>query len=200
LAVIISLVLLGLGSLQGSQTFPFDAKKCQRELEVMKGILQTTVDFVAKELSGVDGGTKKSRFEFGPIIWNSERITAFYLAGQGAVFTIPASAVRSPHRYADRVKMAFGTEVYYRLKQIDINGNSHYSDSIMIKNGSPDKMTDLSAFSRIYPNPFKTETMIEYYLTEPSLITIKVFDNQGRLLRILDKGKMKTIADKLKEI
>ena len=112
LVIFVSLALLGLGSLHGSQTFLFDTKKCQRELEVMKGILQTTLEFVAKEFSGDDAGVKRGRFEWGPMLSSSDSITTFYLAGQGAVFTIPASAVRGPHRYGDRLKVAFGPESF----------------------------------------------------------------------------------------
>jgi hypothetical protein len=56
---------------------PFDVKKSQAELEIMKGILGTTAKFVAQN------------FQKRTSPWNSFNISAYYLVGQGAVFTIP---------------------------------------------------------------------------------------------------------------
>lgn len=90
-------VLWSLKSFQGAQLQPFDLKKCQQELEIMKGILRTTLGFASQELA--TGWRKEKaetkftakRFVFGRSDFN---IGAFYLAGQGAVFTIPTSGFR----------------------------------------------------------------------------------------------------------
>jgi hypothetical protein len=62
---------------------PFDVKKAQAELEIMKGILGTTAKYVAKNY-------QKNTWP-----WNSSNISAYYLAGQGTVFVIPTSGFRS---------------------------------------------------------------------------------------------------------
>ena len=106
-----SLALFGFENLLGSQTPPFDPTKCQRELEVMKGILRTTLDFAGKEYSGGETSGMKGRFKIGPEFLNPGNITAFYLAGQGAVFTIPASTIRNSFlRHGEHMKIAIGPE------------------------------------------------------------------------------------------
>jgi hypothetical protein len=95
---VIGVVLLSLNGSQSAQVQPFDLRKCQQELEIMKGILRTTLGFASQELGS---SLKNEKVETKP---GSKRIVfarggdfsigAFYLAGQGAVFTIPTSGVR----------------------------------------------------------------------------------------------------------
>jgi hypothetical protein len=66
----------------------FDIKKSGRDLEVMKGIIKTTLGFVSEEIRG-----PRSAGQYGRIgeFYGPSSINAYYLVGQGAVFTIPAS-------------------------------------------------------------------------------------------------------------
>jgi hypothetical protein len=41
-------------------------------------------------------------------------------------------------------------------------------------------------FANIYPNPFNPSTTISYSLPHKGLVSIKVFDSKGRLVRILE--------------
>jgi len=92
-------VFLCLGALcwaQTARTELFDAKKSQQELEIMKGILATTLNFVAQEVQKPAAGTRaEGRLAYS---WGGGmfRPSAFYLVGQGAVFVIPASSLRVP--------------------------------------------------------------------------------------------------------
>ena len=90
LVLVASLLLLWWKATPGSQSQLFDSKKSQQELEIMKGILRTTLDFAAKELQGISSDDKRARFEVGGF----SNISAFYLYGQGAVFAIPTSSLR----------------------------------------------------------------------------------------------------------
>ncbi len=77
----------------------------------MKGILRTTLDFAGKEYSSGETGVTRGRFNMGPAFLNSGSLTAFYLAGQGAVFTIPASTIRGSFlRHGEHMKIAIGPE------------------------------------------------------------------------------------------
>jgi hypothetical protein len=68
----------------------------------------------------------------------------------------------------------------------------HLSDlTVPVESIPVDKPDELS-FSRSYPNPFSTETTIEYYLPEPCHATVKIFNMQGRILRILDDTNKNT--------
>jgi hypothetical protein len=99
---VVCITLWSLNSFQGAQVQPFDLRKCQQELEIMKGILRTTLGFASQELATglksdkVETKPGAKRFVFGRS--GDFNIGAFYLAGQGAVFTIPTSSVRDMMR------------------------------------------------------------------------------------------------------
>lgn len=69
----------------------FDTKKSTQDLEVMKGILRTTLELLYKDLDGQGSNRKSSSFFRGS--WGFSTIKAYYLYGQGAVFTIPSSTI-----------------------------------------------------------------------------------------------------------
>jgi len=101
IVTVVCVMLWSLNSFQSAQVQPFDLKKCQQELEIMKGILRTTLGFASQELAAglksdkVETKPGAKRFTFGR---GDFSIGAFYLAGQGAVFTIPTSSVRDMMR------------------------------------------------------------------------------------------------------
>jgi 3',5'-cyclic AMP phosphodiesterase CpdA len=65
-----------------------------------------------------------------------------------------------------------------------------YDDQIVLTRSLSDiAVPEGISFSRCYPNPFNTETAIEYYLPEPCRITIKIIDFQGKIIRVLDDGE-----------
>ena len=91
LIILITVALLSWKATPGSQSQLFDLRKSRQELEIMKGILRTTLEFAAKELGTPDSETMKNKIylNFGGL----SNIGAFYLYGQGAVFTIPTSSL-----------------------------------------------------------------------------------------------------------
>lgn len=105
LMVVISLALLSWEATPSSQSQLFDLKKSRQELEIMKGILRTTLDFAAKEFRSPDSDANKNKF-----FLNSggfSNISAFYLYGQGAIFTIPTSSLhRSLNANLKAVKLS----------------------------------------------------------------------------------------------
>ena len=108
LIILISLALLSWEATPSSQSQLFDLKKSRQELEIMKGILRTTLDFAAKEFHSPDLDTKKNKFflNFG----GPSNISAFYLYGQGAVFTIPTSGLhRSLNAHLKAVNLSLAT-------------------------------------------------------------------------------------------
>ena len=65
-----------------------------------------------------------------------------------------------------------------------------YDDQIVVTRTKSDlEVADESSFSRSYPNPFNTDTSIEYFLSEPCHVTIKIFDLHGRILRIVENSE-----------
>jgi hypothetical protein len=79
---------------QASRQELFDGKKSGRDLEVMKGIIRTTLGFVTDEInSSQPAGTRSKYPRAIGEYYGSSSIAAYYLVGQGAVFTIPASSI-----------------------------------------------------------------------------------------------------------
>lgn len=109
LLLAVSVGLLSFAPAQNSQSTLFDAKKSQQELQIMKGILSTTLGFVASELRSREAGTsKQGDVHLGRVYersWGASGIGAYYLYGQGATFIIPISSLglmisRSSHAFA----------------------------------------------------------------------------------------------------
>ena len=91
---------LGLGAwtlAQSGRTDLFDQKKADQELEIMSGILGTTLNFAAREALGT-GTAERHEHEELTGRWGSSGVAAFYLYGQGATFLIPTSGLRIPVR------------------------------------------------------------------------------------------------------
>ena len=108
---------------QGTKTDLFDLKRSQQELEIMKGILSTTLNFVSQEIKKPATPAAASTEAPHPFavypqgLWSFSRISAYYLYGQGAVFVIPSSgwqlrnlAAASPEGY-ERAMEAYGQSV-----------------------------------------------------------------------------------------
>ena len=70
---------------------------------------------------------------------------------------------------------------YYRLKQIDNDGEYAYSDIVTINVGLPDEYY----LSQNYPNPFNPETKIDFTLPEKQQVRLRVYNTLGELVREL---------------
>jgi len=67
------------------------------------------------------------------------------------------------------------TSYSYRLKQIDFDGSFEYSKTIEINFSKPGKF---SLFQN-YPNPFNPTTSINFEITKPEFVSLKVYDIIG---------------------
>ena len=68
--------------------------------------------------------------------------------------------------------------IYYRLKQIDINGDYKYSHVVALNNVEKGALTIQS----LYPNPFGKEIGILFNKTVTSPVAVSIFDAEGKLL------------------
>jgi hypothetical protein len=74
--------------------------------------------------------------------------------------------------------------VFYRLKQIDFNGEFEYSNEIMVEVLN---LTDYQLFQN-YPNPFNPSTSIKYSIPSQSKLKISLYDIIGNEVSVLFEG------------
>jgi 3',5'-cyclic AMP phosphodiesterase CpdA len=65
----------------------------------------------------------------------------------------------------------------------------YYTDAVVPVELTSFYIPNSFSFSKSYPNPFNIETTIEYYLPEPCYVTVKIYNMQGKTIRILDDSK-----------
>lgn len=70
---------------------------------------------------------------------------------------------------------------YYKLKQIDFNGQFEFSKTIQVEVSLPVKFS----LEQNYPNPFNPSTIIKYTLGSKEFVELKVFDVLGNEVSIL---------------
>lgn len=109
----------------------------------------------------------------------------------GKVFTqigfVNGAGTTTQHKdytYADATLSDFNiSTTYYRLKQVDLDGKTSYSNVI------PLSLKDILSW-KLYPNPVKDKLTIELNLTADTKVNVQVISKDGRLLLNADKGML----------
>lgn len=81
----------------------------------------------------------------------------------------------SPNEYFFEYHPTGGNKFYFRLKQIDIDGETTYSNVICVDLTVP---SQYHLFQN-YPNPFNPKTTISYNLPRDGNVSIKIYDILG---------------------
>lgn len=113
-------------------------------------------------------------FEIQRKLENLDWITIGFVNGKGTT-TEPTS-----YTYFDDVSELISNRIYYRLKQIDYNGDYEFSDEIEVITIPLEY-----GLSQNFPNPFNPSTRIKYEIPENTNVTLEVFDVLGRLMKTL---------------
>ena len=82
----------------------------------------------------------------------------------------------SPKNYFFIDEQAQSGKSFYRLKQIDFDGQYEYSDEVEVYLNAPADYV----LKQNFPNPFNPATTITYSLPKAVFVTLKIFDGLGR--------------------
>ncbi len=85
------------------------------------------------------------------------------------------------YSFQDNVKSLQSNEVYYRLKQLDLNGSYEYSKEVMVSVTTPANFS----LAQNFPNPFNPSTQINYSIPQNTHVLLKVYDSNGREVAVL---------------
>jgi uncharacterized protein (TIGR03790 family) len=74
---------------------------------------------------------------------------------------------------------------YYRLRQVDLDGTSHYSEPISVINGVVSDAEEKAGRTRFglaqnYPNPYNPTTTIQFDIAITDFVSLKVYDITGK--------------------
>ncbi len=125
-------------------------------------------------------------------IERSEDATEFYTVAfvQGA----GTSTESREYVYTDNVEYKGGETIFYRLKQVDLDGRVEYSDIVEVIFDVPKDFV----LHQNYPNPFNPSTTIKYAVPKTSQVTIKVYDMTGQEVALLVNEMKETGTHEIK--
>ncbi len=109
-----------------------------------------------------------------------QSIQGSFVSGHGTT-TVPQK-----YSYTDAAP-GTGT-VYYRLKQLDLDGTFRYSDGITVDVAAGvagGQFPTEFSLSQSYPNPFNPSTIIRYGLPQKAFVTLEVFTTLGQRVATL---------------
>ncbi len=107
-----------------------------------------------------------------------------FVAGHGTTI--------QPHSYTFTDASAGAPDVWYRLKQVDLDGSVRYSDPVRVEGvttvGSTVPVS--SYLAQNYPNPFNPTTTITFGIAGPSQVTLRIFNALGQEVALVHEGVM----------
>ena len=124
--------------------------------------------------------TNNSGFEVEKSIDNNKFVNVGHIKGNGT------TAEKQEYRFRDADVTGKG-KCYYRLKQIDYDGTSTYSEVIEVDYSIIPVEFSLS---QNYPNPFNPTTTIKFGIPQTTNVTLKIYDAIGSEIETLIDEKL----------
>ena len=85
------------------------------------------------------------------------------------------------YSYIDR-EVKTGNTYYYKLADVDFNGNINFHGPISV---TIESLPANYSLAQCYPNPFNPETAINFSLEKAGKVSLKIYNLQGQLVRTL---------------
>jgi cytochrome c553 len=104
----------------------------------------------------------------------------------GVDYVTGAGTTSKPRSYVHRIADLDPGRHAFRLRQIDIDGRSQYSDIVEISSALPNGFE----LSDAYPNPFNPRTTVRLSIPVESDVTVSVADALGRVVAVLHDGPL----------
>jgi murein tripeptide amidase MpaA len=96
-------------------------------------------------------------------------------------------ATSEPREYSYTDESVTGKgEYYYRLAEIDVNGNKAYYGPLSITFGGD--IPTVYLLSQSAPNPFDQNTTIKYQISKSGPVSLKIYNIAGQVVKVLDDG------------
>jgi hypothetical protein len=100
-----------------------------------------------------------------------------------------------PHTYTYRDNTAkYGITYWYKLQAVSYEGDMNVFgpvDASLTTVARPDQKSFKTTTSTNYPNPFNPATTIRFELENDTKVSIKIYDNNGKLVRTLVDNEVK---------
>ncbi len=133
------------------------------------------------------------------LTWRTETETnnlGFYLQRgpdfRDIVFIPGHGTTASPNDYSYFDKAA-GDEASYRLRQVDFDGATSFSEIVAVSMSAPQQ----TALHPPYPNPFNGETAMLLNLVEGAEVVVEVFNIRGEKIADLHRGRLESGSHRL---
>jgi hypothetical protein len=108
-----------------------------------------------------------------------------FVAGQGT------TGRNTAYEFVDRTIDGDG-DYYYRLRQVDLDGTTHYTESVKVVVVVMDVAEQAPrefALHQNYPNPFNPTTEIRFSVETSGPATVKLYNTVGQVVRTLFDGE-----------
>ncbi len=110
---------------------------------------------------------------------NTDWATIAFKSGNGTTTEV------TNYTFEDNISDLKKTNIYYRLKQIDYNGEFDYSDEVEVVN-----FPDVYSLEQNYPNPFNPSTIIKFNLANAGFTSLKIYNVLGKEVANILNGEL----------